>query len=107
MKYYVRSVKGHWEEISEYVFKNRKFAVIGESPRYTEDAIQQNGTEITFSGTVTLDEMGKIFRFLGGQQPSASYLPILQEPDAVEIKKGRSHILHMIETGKNWVQKAA
>ena len=111
MRFFVRTTENDtiWEEVNEHIFHNRKFAIRADGqPRYSEDFIQihKNG-QISIEGIISAEELGKICRLLSVSVPTGSFTPITQEPESVEIHKGRSKYLHHIPTNQNWYRKAA
>lgn len=109
MKHFVKTVAGKWEEVTEHVFKNRKFVISdnGDGPRYGENFIVQDGSSVQFNGTVDAQELGQICRFLSVTIPTGSFQGgLVTAPAMVRIHKGPSKVLHVLATGENW-KKAA
>ena len=103
-RYFVRTVDNKWEEISEYVFNNRKFAVTenGDS-RYSDVSVVVDNSSVKINGELSLIELGKVCRFLRVTIPSESFSSALySEPEVVKIKRGNSTLLHYVKTGENY-----
>lgn len=108
MIYLLKSHSGSWEQVTKYVFDNRKWATdaMGDG-RYDGDYVVIEGKELTINGTITFEEMGKLSRYLKVETPVGSYNPIVNEPETVNFKRGNSVTLHCLKTGENWKRQAA
>jgi hypothetical protein len=108
MIYLLKSHSGSWEQVTKYVFDNRKLAIDLEgNARYDGDYMIIEGREITMNGTITFEEMGKLSRYLKLETPMGAYSPIINEPETVNFKRGNSVTLHCLKTGENWKRQAA
>jgi len=107
-KYLVRTTDGKWDEVTEYVFTNRKWATNpnGE-PRYGSNpsAIIVSPTSLEIHGEILHNEVGKLMRYLRLEVPMGSYPPIVQEPETIQIVKGGTTTLHVLKTGENWTKR--
>lgn len=108
-KYFLRTVKGMWELVTEYVYSVRKFVVDPETrkPKYSGETIVQDGATLHINGAIQSDELGKLCRFLQVSFPNGTYSPIVTEPDAVEIIRGNMVRMHVLKTGENWSKSPA
>jgi hypothetical protein len=85
-----------FEEVDEYVFKNRKFAVLDETcckPRYTDNYLIRDGAMYTVHlSSVTIALLSIVARILGFQQPSPGVRSDgwLEEPELVAFHRQRS-----------------
>lgn len=105
--YLLRSVTGQWEEVSEYVYANRKFALTDfDEFRYDGTAVKLDGGVIHVEGTISTKEMGPICRMLGVEvSVGALGKACIQAPTTIKFKKGRSTFLHCLATQENWVKR--
>lgn len=108
-RFFVKTTTGKWEEVSSYVYDNRKHARNdeGTAERYSDVSIAIQDGHISFSGSIPLEDMGKMCRFLSVSIPNNAFnSPLVHEPEAIKFQKGKSIILHMVKTGENY-KKAA
>ena len=112
-RFLVRGTNNKWDEVTQYVWNNRKFVVDPNDeskPKYSETAILVEDGEFKFFGPIQGDELGKLARYLQVTIPVGVFTSLVDEPETVQIVKGNSCKLHIVKTGVNWtkqVKKAA
>lgn len=109
VKFLLKNVNGQWDEVTEYVWKNRKHAVTHDGkdlyPKgYPSAAII--GDEITISGIVTKNEMGWISRLFNTVIPAGQAYGTARgfsaQPEFVEFRKGKATVKLELATGEIW-----
>lgn len=104
-RFFCKISDGKWEEVSQFVFENRKNVIIKDDgkPRYCDSAISQIGNQVTITGPMTTDELGKMCRYMSVVVPCGAYVPIVTEPEYVMMKnRGGTIIMHHVESGEDF-----
>jgi len=108
-RFFCKTVAGKWEEVTEYVFINRKHACndADSDPRYADISVCVKNGVVQFNGTITVEEIGRVCRFLAVTIPQGSFgEQKCGEPTTIKFQKGKSVTLHVLATGENY-KKAA
>ena len=107
-RFLVRSNDGKWDEVTEYVYSQRKFVTdTAGITRYGDQSIVVEGTSFTISGTILAGELGKLCRYLDVTIPVGTFPALVNVPESVQIVRGNSTKLHVLKTGVNWTKTAA
>lgn len=104
------SEPGRFEQVNQFVFDSRKFALNNEGEqRYTDHYIivhDDGSVEMNFRGDAKV--VGVICRMLGQQPPTnaSSVRGFYDEPTHVRFRRGNSRFLYDLETGERWKRAA-
>jgi hypothetical protein len=109
-RFFCKTTSGKWEEVTPYVYANRKHALNddGTVARYSDVSIAVNNGTVQFNGTITVEEIGRVCRFLSVTIPQGQFAAEQRcyEPATIKFLKGKSVTLHVLATGENY-KKAA
>jgi hypothetical protein len=103
MQYFLkRAADGVWEEVDDYVFTNRNYAVVGDKPRYTSDTVMVYGNEISINLTGPQNDLAIFTRALSVAPAKEVPGGFIKEANEVFFKRGKKHTLY--RDGKEWQQ---
>jgi len=85
-----------WDSVNEMVFSERKHV-----EDYNDQPFVKINGKVEIGGAVSTEDLSAIFKFCQVLIPSNVY-NMIHEPKTIEIRKGKSVMMHCLATGKKY-----